>query len=345
MSRVLIIGPNYFNFLPAVEKAFSELGWETDVLPFDNPVHPYTPWMKWRYKLSRHREALQARGRAVFRTEAISRLDAFRPDLVFLLNGDIFEDETLDEIRSGGVKIALWLFDNRERLPRSVTEVGHVDRLFCFEQRDVDWFRAQGWDNVSFLPQACDPDVYRPLEGVAKDIDILFVGNLYGSAKRKETMEAVIRAFPQRCIEVYGLYQPWYKGVLKCWYRPHKDIFKNRTIPPAAVNALYNRARIVLNIHQELQQSGANPRVFEICGSGAYQICDGNDYIRSLFPDGSVGLYDSEQELLTLLGRALEEDPSAQAEAAHRTVYGQHTFVNRMAQVLSSIRSEDSLCR
>ena len=334
MSKVLIIGPNYFNFLTATREAFSRLGWEVSVLGYDNPIHPYTTWMKWRYKLSRNRDRLQERSRALFATEAKGRLHSFRPDLVFLLNGDILDNDTLDDFRASGAAVALWLFDNRERLPRSVSQVSHVDHLFCFEQDDTEWFRSQGWAHVSFLPQAFDPDIYKPLAGLSRDIDILFVGNLYGSRKRKETMLSVIRAFPDKRIVVYGLYQPWYKGLGAWLSRPYKPVFKNRNISPEKVNELYNRSRVVLNIHQELQKSGANPRVFEICGSGAYQVCDDNGYVRSLFPEGSVGFYSSVPELISLIRDALDGEKTQQAEAAHRTVCSHHTFLARMQAVL-----------
>ena len=335
MPKVLIIGPNYFNFLPAVEKSFSELGWEPCVLAFDNPIHPYTTWMKWRYKLSRHRDRLQKRSRIAFNEEVRTRFEACHPDLVFILNGDILEDETLDHFRANGAKVALWLFDNRERLSRCAGQASHVDRLFCFEQDDVEWFRLQGVPAV-FLPQACDPDIYKPL-GLEKTIDILFVGNLWNSEKRKQTMLSVIRAFPERKIVVYGLYQPWYKGLLKWLGRPYKRIFKNRNVSPERVNELYNVSRVVLNIHQELQKSGANPRVFEICGSGAYQVCDANAYVRSLFEPGTVGLYTSDAELTERLREALDTDKSPEAGAAHRTVYARHTFGNRIRTVLKTM--------
>lgn len=334
MKKVLIIGPNYFNFLPATGAAFARLGWETNILSYDNPVHPYTTWMKWRYKLSRHRDRLRQNSREAFQREAIGRFRSVRPDLVFLLNGDMLENTTLDLIRAEGARLALWLFDNRERLPLSASQAPHVDRLFCFERNDAEWFRQQGVD-ASFLPQACDPDIYKPL-GVPKNIDILFVGNMWNSPRRKEMMLSVVRAFPDRHIEVYGLFQPWYKGVWRWLMRPYKAVFKNVNVPPEEVNKLYNRARVVLNIHQELQKDGANPRVFEISGSGSYQVCDGNDYIRSLFSPGSIGLYSTVPEMIALVRDGLETDTEARAMDAHRTVYAEHIFCNRIRTVLEA---------
>lgn len=341
MRRVLIIGPNYYNFIPAVERAFSSSGWETDSIAYDNPIHPYTTLMKWRYKLSCNRERMQNKSRSLFCREAKERFDRFRPDLVFVLNGDILQTPVLDGFREAGAKIALWLFDNRERLPRSEDLASHVDKLFCFEQEDAEWFRARGFDSA-FLPQACDTSVYYPL-GIPKDIDILFVGNLWNSPKRKETMCEVIRAFPGRKIVVYGLYQPWYKGVWRWITRPYKSVFRNRNIPPEKVNELYNRARVVLNIHQELQKQGANPRVFEICGSGAYQVCDYNEYVESLFAPGDIGLYKSFDELKKKISDSLSEDTALRAESARRTVLAANTFESRIRSVLVSLYGKDSL--
>ncbi len=335
MSKVLIIGPNYFNFLSAVETAYRELGWEACVCGYDTPVHPYKGLAPLRYKLSRQREALVQKSRAAFREQALQAFDQARPDLVFIMNGDMLETATLDLFRETA-KVALWLFDSRTKLPASLGHAGHVDALFCFEQDDVAWFRSQG-EQASFLPQACDTARYFPIPGARKDIDILFVGNLYYSPRRKALTEAVIGHFPDRRIEIYGWYQPWFKGLGKWLRRPHKAIYKNVNVSSEEANRLYNRAKVVLNIHQEHQRDGANPRVFEICGSGAWQVCDRNPYVASLFPDGEVGLYSDEQELFAQIACGLDADTSAQAAAACRRVRSEHSFRNRMEQVLTTV--------
>lgn len=333
MSRkVLIIGHNYYNFLSAVREAFTELGWEAVVSGYDNPVHPYTRLMKIRYKLSRHRDRLHEESMDRFSKEALERFRAVQPDLVFIMNGDMLRPHVLDAFRESA-RVALWLYDNTQRIPKAIGHADHVDALFCFDQADVDWYAAHG-KKARFLPQACDTQVYHPLEG-SKDIDILFIGGMYHSPRRRELLNAVIDAFPGRRIEVYGWYYPWFKGLWGWITRPHKGVFKNHNVSPVEANVLYNRARVALNIHQELQRDGANPRVFEICGAGTYQICDRNPYIESLFPDGEVGLYGSEQELIDLISMALSSDMSAAAARAYDEVVTHHSYRARMAEVLS----------
>lgn len=332
MPKVLIIGPNYFNFLSAVSDAFRQMGWEAVVEGYDGPVHPYRALMRFRYKLSRNKERLKSNSRQAFSRYMEARFHALAPDLVFIMNGDMLLPATLDVFRVSA-KVAVWLYDNRVRIPSCEAFIDHSDAFFCFDPTDVAWFVSQG-KNAFFLPQACDTTVYRPLDGMARDIDILFIGDMYVSPRRKQLTTAVAARFPDRKVVFYGRFQPWYKGFRAWLLRPYKRVFKNRNVSSQEANRLYNRARVVLNIHQEHQRDGANPRVFEICGAGAWQVCDRNPFIAALFPEGTIGLYENQEELFLRIEEALARDMSARAAEACRLVRSQHAFRNRMEEVL-----------
>lgn len=334
MKRVLISGPRYYNFLSSVRDAFSRAGYETEVEGYDVPLNPYSPAARLKWKFCPDRERLLDDSSERWCSYIRGRFNEIKPDVVFILNGDIFDTATLDYFRSLA-KVALWFFDARERLPRALWHVDHVDAFFCFDQRDVEWYAAQG-RKAHFLPQACDTSIYRPL-GLKKDIDILFVGNMYHSPARKEAVLNIIERFSDRKIEIYGLFQPWYKGILKWIARPYRRIIKNVNIAPANVNELYNRSRVVLNIHEEHQKDGANPRVFEVCGAGTYQICNRNPYIAGLFPDGEVGLYDDKDGMLEMIEEALHRDTAADAARAFAVVKGNHTFDERIRTVCNHL--------
>ena len=329
-QTVLIIGPNYFNFLTAVENAFKRSGWDTAVESYDNPIHPYTTLMKWRWKLSRHRDRLQAKSRGDYNSYILERFRAIDPQMVFIMNGDILEGSTLDMFRKTA-KVGLWLFDTRQKLPTSVGHIDHVDALFCYEEQDVEQYAREG-KKAYFLPQACDTDTYKPL-GLERDIDILFVGTLFVSPRRQQITKAVVDSFPDRKIRIYGVYKPWYKGIFKWLFREHRSIYKNHNVSPGQANILYNRAKIALNIHHEQQKNGANPRVFEICGAGSYQLCDGNPYIDNLFRDGEIGIWHSVDELISKIRESLDTDLQDRAQKAYDKVIKDHTFDVRMKTV------------
>ncbi|MBP8851232.1 MAG: glycosyltransferase [Breznakibacter sp.] len=331
MSKVLIIGPNFYNFCTAVARAFNTHGWEVFVEKYDNPIHPYTTSMKWRYKFACDKPKMRDKSLARYQTYIIERFNEVKPDLVFLLNGDWLTIQTIDLFRQTA-RVACWLFDRLYNLPNSVDHINHINHMFCYDQEDV-FLLAQTGKKVSFLPQACDTTIYVPQYKI-KDIDILFVGNLYKSRRRRAYVKVVVKAFPNKIIRVIGEYKPWYKNPLKCLFRESRSIYLNKNVPEILVNDYYNRAKVVLNIHNEQQQNGANPKVFEISGSGAYQICDSNPYIKSLYPNGEIGLYNNEQELIDLIEDGLTTDKTNQTEKAYQFIVSNHTFEKRVEQML-----------
>ena len=120
----------------------------------------------------------------------------------------------------------------------------------------------------------------------------------------------------------------------------------NRNASGKQLNADYNRARIVLNIHIEQQRNGANPKVYEIAASGAYQICDANPYVEQIFPGGEVGFYHLDEtkdplhrydELFERIDYALGHDMGPQAKAAHQIIVDNHTFEQRIQQVIHTV--------
>ncbi|MDH6314014.1 spore maturation protein CgeB [Parabacteroides sp. PFB2-10] len=331
MRKVLIIGPSFFYFNRSIADAFEALGWETQIVSFDEPVHPFHLKNKILHKFSPHKEKLKEKSRRLFNVSIQNRFDLFNPELVFIYNGDILEPDTIRYFKTRA-KVAIWMLDGLSRHPRSEALAPLVDAYFCFEQDDVETLHRKGIF-AHFLPQACDISIYHPLD-VEKDIDILFVGALYGYPKRIEYLKAVVDHFQDKKIEIYGVYKPIYKNPLKWLFREKRAIYKNKNISPEEVNRLYSRAKICLNIHHEQSTNGANPKVFEIAGAGAFQLVDGNPYIESLFPNKEIGFFYSSDELIQLIERNLLQDTDQQAHQAYTQVIKKHTFRERMERVL-----------
>lgn len=334
MKKVLILGPDYFHFISAIDNAFRALGCQTCSLPYTDFSFLQKSIMKIRCKPinvrveRRHKEHYALKVREACKNNG-------RIDLVFIMNGDFLDSRTLDYLHNT-THVAIWLFDNISKMPGIIDNLKHCEHIFSFDKNDIQILEDTGLI-ASFLPQACDVKTYFPIAGSKKDIDILFVGNLYFYPNRQKTIQKIIEAFPERKIKVIGEYKPWYKGMLRCLFRERRDIYTNHNVSPEEVNKYYNQSRIVLNIHREDQKNGANPRLFEICGSGAYQISDSNPYIKSIFPHREIGLFKTEEELIEAISDALTHDKSSNAQAAHEIVVKQHTYESRMKQVLQSI--------
>lgn len=334
MPKVLIISASFFDYQNSVARAFEQHGFQAYVENYDEPIHPFRGILRWRHKFSLDKERLREKSRLKYKKYIENIFDEIHPDIVFTYNGTILKDETLDYFRKNGAKVVVWMYDSVLRPDRAMCErhIDHADLFCCFEEKDVEYFSAQG-KRAYFLPLACDTTVYYPQQS-NKDIDILFVGTIYTSAKRIELLEKLVKYYSHLNIRIYGEYKPYFKNPLTWMFRKYRDVFLNHNITPAEVNNLYARSRIALNIHNKQTFCGANQRLFEASGARAYQICDANPYIRSVFPNGEVGLYENSEQLFNLIDYALTHDMSTQADKAYEIITQNHTFNARVKQII-----------
>ena len=339
-KKVLVIGPNFYNFSKAVKHAFEQCGYDVRLEMYDTPIHPYTTSMKWKYKLSSNKEVLKCKSKKKYQTYIEHFFDNYIPEIVFILNGDILLHETLDYFRKRS-KVVVWFFDSITRYPSLINHVDHADYTFCYEKTDVDYYSNQN-KKAYFLPQACDITVYKPLkiEDIDKDIDILFVGDLYNSKKRQQYINTVVKEFSNKKIKVFGVYKPWYKNFWKWLFREKRTIYANHSIPTHLVNDYYNHSKVVLNIHHEQRVYGANPKVYEISGAGAYQICDMNSYLKKIYPNNEIAFYKNEKELIDTIHDVLENNKWNNSKVAYKIVHSNHTYENRIKYVLEIINNE-----
>ena len=336
-NRVLIVSAEFFVYYRSVAFAFERLGYDTKVVTYDEPVHPFVGLLKWRHKFAndKGKKSLRAESRRRYSAYLEQVFDEYKPDIVFIYNGTMVQDETLDYFRQYGAKVIIWMYDSVRRADRTmcVTHIDHADLFCCFEESDVNYYAEQG-KTAYFMPMACDTEVYYPIEGSKKDMDILFVGTIYISERRVRLLEMLAEWFKGRRLLFYGLYKPYFKDPIGWMCRGHRDVFLNRNIAPDDVNRLFSRTRVALNIHNQQTFNGANPRLFEACGAGAYQVCDYNPYISDVFRNGEVGLYKSDEELVRLIEYALTHDMSAEARAGYEIVKREHTFDHRIRRML-----------
>lgn len=338
MKKVLIVSSPFFDYQKSVGKAFEELGWNVRIETYDEPVHPFRGYIKWKHKFSKNKEAIKSANRIKYSKYIETVFDSFQPDLVFSYNGTILLNDTLDKWRQSA-KVILWMYDSvlRDDRANCRSHIDHSDAVFCFERRDVEYYASLG-KTAYFLPLACDTTVYFPTNvNGPKDIDILFVGTIYTSEKRKKILEKVVCHYPQLNIKFYGQYKPFVKNPLTWLFHRYRKQFLNHNISPTEVNNLFGHCRIALNVHHKQSTFGANQRLFEAAGAGAYQICDYNPYIDSLFSHGEVGIYRNDNELFDLIDFALTHDMSRNARAAYDIIISEHTFKSRIKTMLDII--------
>ena len=336
MQKVLIIGPEFYDYNLSIATAFSNLGFETKVIGYHGSMTTSAK-ERVRYHLSRDKKDFFEKIKRQFNEDILKTQQAFKPDLVFIIHGgDVFE-ETVASLK--GCKKVLWMMDSitRSKVLYPLTRV--VDYNFFFEKTDVDYLWELGKIKSWFLPLALDEKVYFPVPG-QRDIDILFVGALYES--RIKLLQKITAEFSDKNIKIYGTYYSPLRRPVHHLLRKNKNIFMNRNIRPSAVNLLYNRSKVCLNMHHTQSKYGVNQRFFEISGSKAFQLVDENPFISDYFRDEAIMTYKTEQQMLEKISYALSnpEPINQMAEKAYQAVVATHTFTHRIRYVLDIINAQ-----
>ena len=344
MKKVLIIGPNFRYFTHSIAQSFEQTGLQTSIIQYDAPIHPYNTANKIWFKIAKikhsWKENVLTNNRIKNSQYAIAEFDKLQPDLVFILNSDYLLPTAIQHFKQTAY-VAIWLYDDIRKFEFALHNLPLANTIFCYDKSDVELLQEKYHINAHFLPQGAETALYYPIENTPKIYDISFAGDIWNSPRRIHILQTIVRTFPNLKIKIYGIYKPWYKNFFAWLTRERKDIYTNHNTTPQELNLLYNQSRIVLNIHgadDEQEHYRANPRFFEILASGAYQICDNVPYVRELFPNGEIGLYNNTDELIELIKNALHNNPSVQN--AHQEIMKNHTLQKRIEQALAIINQE-----
>lgn len=186
--------------------------------------------------------------------------------------------------------------------------IGAFDLVLSHDEGNLDVHRRLGAQRVAWLSTAAvDPQVHRALE-MDKLYDITFVGTL--TPRRGRILEALAKRL---------------------------DIHVAETWDPADLNALYNQSRIVLNLHLS-DLPNTETRIAEVLGAGAFLlsetlssphlIVDGQHYVSAATGDVAALCNLAEYYI------AHDAEREAIARSGHVLVMREHTYVERMKQLL-----------
>ena len=180
---VLLIGPNFHDFNRFVSSALERLGRKVVVESYDTPISPYTRWNKVAYKVAGDKEGMRDKSRKCFSAQAVGTFDKVRPQVVFLLNGEMLTPDAVQHFRKSAMVVA-WLYDSITRVSQCWNIVPFCHKVFCYEQEDIRLIRDRLGIVAEFLPQAVDPSAYFNIPDVKKEWDIVFAADMWKSPKR-----------------------------------------------------------------------------------------------------------------------------------------------------------------
>ncbi|KAF0182400.1 MAG: hypothetical protein FD164_1239 [Nitrospirae bacterium] len=260
--------------------------------------------------------------------------DEFNPDVFLTIFGFDHDRTLIEYLRNRNIITVCWWLNDPFQLRRSLEKASFYDYYFTNAEGSVDEYRRQGIRNAHFLPVGAYPPVHRVLPDRARQHDICFAGD-WGPG-REEVLTALARDFR---LSIWG---PWKKHLDRRSLL-QKCIVRDGFFTPEEMVVMFNRSRIVLNLHSWFGKYhfGINPRLFEANGCGAFQLCDFKDEIPRLYEPGiEIALYTSIDDLRSKLSYYLGADNERTEIALRgwRKTIEKHTYTNRLQEMFYNIK-------
>jgi hypothetical protein len=231
------------------------------------------------------------------------------------------KDYTDDVKRSSGVKIVYQPDDFRfPHIQQMMAEMRDVcDFALAFDETSAGGIKALGYKLAKEMIVTADPDLYRPLAGMKKDIDFVFIGSL-GDPRAHASRRKMIQVLLNEGFQVVY----------------HSDLYDTQKIVE-----LYNRAHVVLNHATDVGQTfgsgfGYQCRHFEAGMTGACLLSSMESGKRVLF---NVARFTSEDDLVAL-AHAFQSNRKHAADlgkAFREELFKRHLPVHRAAEMTQFI--------
>lgn len=256
-------------------------------------------------------------------------INTFKPHIFLTIFGFQHDAATIEYIKSKGILTICWWLNDPFQFRRSITQASIYDYYFTNSKGSLDDYKKGMFKNVFYLPVGCYPPLHRKLVDSNSKYDICFAGDWHPI--REEILSMLAMYFK---VSIFG---PWKKKLHR--EAPlMRNIIKNGFFSPEEMVKIFNRSKIVLNIHTWFGKwnYGINPRLFEANGCGAFQICDYKDEIPKLYePEKEIVLYKSIEELKEKLSFFLtrEKERNDIAEKGFLKTINHYTYEHRLKEM------------
>jgi spore maturation protein CgeB len=275
---------------------------------------------------------------------SVTLLEAFseKPiDILICMAQAPISPRILTELRKRGVITVLWFVEDYLRFTYWQQMAPFYDFIFTIQKGEcIEKIRAAGAGEVHYLPTACDPHFHTPLKLSADErakwgSPISFVGAGYHN---RQQMFASLAYEP---FKIWGSEWP----LCKPFDRLVQE--QSRRIAPEEYIKIFNSTDVNLNLHSSTERDGVdpfgdflNPRTFELAACSAFQLVDERSLLSEAFDIGKEMItFRNAADLKEKIHYYLKhpEERAAIAEKARARVLKDHTYDQRLEQMLSII--------
>ena len=211
----------------------------------------------------------------------------------------------------------------------NLSEYEEYDYVFLASEQMQRMLKDRLKVKTGVLPQCTDPEVMKSVAGKDKRYELLFVGN-----SRKVFRRILKDLLPTSYnLTVYGRH--WEEF-------PVQEYVVQDYIDNNEVGQAYHDAKILLNDHwDDMREYGIiSNRIFDAFSAGAFVISDEVPGMEELL-EGNVVTYTSPDDLKEKIAYYMEHDEErdAKSRAGQKIVRTQHTFANRVENIINVMQS------
>ena len=245
--------------------------------------------------------------------------------------------QQLNTIRQNGTPTAIWLLDDPYAMDQALPVLEKFDYVFTSESSCAEVYQQQGC-SAHWLPLGASVQHYHPLPNITSTCnDICFIGNAF--KERIDFFDPIIPQLMRKDISIIG--PNWMNS---CHYETYKNkitcISFEQWLSSQQTNEYYNGSRISLNYHRKhhFPTLSPNPRTFEICAAGCFQLTDIRVDLFKLYTAGvELETYASREELLEKIEYYLIHEQERKEIALRGLVrtLQEHTYTHRLNTMLS----------
>jgi len=228
------------------------------------------------------------------------------------------------------IKIIFWTGDAFINLERGYALVSNYDAWFVKDTYMERFMKDKLNLNVYLIPECCNPDFHRPPKNIkfASQHEVVIAGTLY--PYRAKILEQLLEKFQ---IEIYGALPKWMN---KKW----KEVHTGKYILLEEKSKVFYSSKINLNTLHYGEVDAGNCRLFEVAGSGGFQICDRKEEIANYFEENKeIVCFDTIDELIEKIEYYLKHQDEAEiiANNAHKRALNEHTYEHRINTIFDII--------
>ena len=321
MLKVAIVAGNSFDSLGwHINFTFNQLGFRSKVfdlytvLPLSSKLTHYTN----KFSISCERLMSNLLQKKLF---------AYNPDLIIVAYRTVPPDLVSNCKKKLNCKIIFWTGDTFLSFDRGYPFISEFDAWFLKDRFMCELVRDKICKQVYYLPECFNPDVHVPSSNsqFGSNSCISIMGTLY--PYRAKIIENLVDDFE---VKLYGSLPRWMD---KKWKKHHTGKY----IKGEEKATVFYTSAINLNTLFYGEINSSNCRLFEVAGSGGFQICDEREEIKDLFKENEeIVLFKDIDELKDKIKFYLKSRDKAFeiASKARKRAIQEHTYEHRVKTVL-----------